>query len=305
MNKIKNFMIFAGLILCMMISGIFAYLTSTDGVVNTFEVGEVKIDVLEPSWEEGAVKHAVEMNEEVAKDPMIENIGENDAYVFMEVVWPKRNDLLLCEADGSAEVSNGATLLFTPIFASGYEDSWQLISQSDINDDRDVFSQVWAYASGGQLIPLRKGERTTQLFEKVKYGPIVEGQGLSRKNLEITVSGYAIQASNLNVTAPVDVWDILYRQTAQYGSAQDPYDGGVFNQGDYFISFDACGGQGAPARIGKYRGMPARIPEISPEREGYIFLGWSTQESGTVEYMPGDSFTTDANTSLYAIWEAE
>lgn len=55
------------------------------------------------------------------------------------------------------------------------------------------------------------------------------------------------------------------------------------------------------------------LPIIAPEFDGktlakkdYHFLGWSTDSKATVpEYYPGDNFTTNANTHLYAVWEED
>ena len=44
----------------------------------------------------------------------------------------------------------------------------------------------------------------------------------------------------------------------------------------------------------------------SATREGYILLGWSTSSTATTaEYSVGETFTPDADTVLYAVWEEE
>ena len=44
----------------------------------------------------------------------------------------------------------------------------------------------------------------------------------------------------------------------------------------------------------------------SATREGYILLGWSTSRTATTaEYSVGETFTPDADTVLYAVWEEE
>lgn len=45
------------------------------------------------------------------------------------------------------------------------------------------------------------------------------------------------------------------------------------------------------------------IPSDAPTRDGYIFLGWTTDYSGTfAEYEPGDSIEISESTMLYAVW---
>ena len=42
------------------------------------------------------------------------------------------------------------------------------------------------------------------------------------------------------------------------------------------------------------------------KRDGYTFSGWNTQADGKGEtYQPGETFTIDGNTTLYAVWTAE
>ena len=51
-------------------------------------------------------------------------------------------------------------------------------------------------------------------------------------------------------------------------------------------------------------GVPLTITSTVPVRPGYTFLGWARRPSAsTAAYQPGDSFTIDANTVLYAVWE--
>ena len=61
-----------------------------------------------------------------------------------------------------------------------------------------------------------------------------------------------------------------------------------------------------------YYGMPFTVTTQAPKREGYYFLGWSTNPSATAaSYRPGsiipaDVFTgTDKTITLYAIWTTE
>lgn len=71
----------------------------------------------------------------------------------------------------------------------------------------------------------------------------------------------------------------------------------------YTISFNANGGTGAPGSQTKTHGQALTLSSVAPTRANYIFQGWSTSPSGTVQYQPGGSFTTNATTILYAIWK--
>ena len=74
----------------------------------------------------------------------------------------------------------------------------------------------------------------------------------------------------------------------------------------YTISYNANGGSGAPAAQTKTYGQALTLSSTKPTRAGYTFLGWSTSSAATAAtYAPGASFTTNANTALYAVWKAE
>ncbi len=74
----------------------------------------------------------------------------------------------------------------------------------------------------------------------------------------------------------------------------------------YTISYNANGGTGAPASQTKAQGTTLIITETVPTRKGYTFLGWSTSSTATTAtYCAGSHFTTDANTTLYAVWKAD
>ena len=66
------------------VGGTLAYFTDKDQEVNTFTVGNVKIDLTEPNWGEEE-KECVYPGERLAKDPTIENIGANPCFVRVSV----------------------------------------------------------------------------------------------------------------------------------------------------------------------------------------------------------------------------
>lgn len=74
----------------------------------------------------------------------------------------------------------------------------------------------------------------------------------------------------------------------------------------YTISYNANGGSGAPASQTKTHGTALTLSNTIPTRTGYTFLGWSTSSTATTAtYSAGSSFTTNANTTLYAVWKAD
>ncbi len=69
------------------------------------------------------------------------------------------------------------------------------------------------------------------------------------------------------------------------------------------VSYNANGGSGAPSSQTKYFNETLTLSSTRPTRSGYTFLGWSTSSTATsATYSAGGSFTTNANTTLYAVW---
>ena len=105
--------------------------------------------------------------------------------------------------------------------------------------------------------------------------------------------------------------------TSSGDTSVDYYAGGTYTQNanitlyaiwkenvkTYTVTFDANGGTGAPASQTKYHNQVLELSSTIPKRSGYTFLGWSTSSTATsASYLAGSSFTTDANTTLYAVW---
>ena len=73
----------------------------------------------------------------------------------------------------------------------------------------------------------------------------------------------------------------------------------------YTITYDVNNGTGTIASQTKTKGVDLTLTTDKPTRSGYNFLGWSTSSSATTAiYTSGATFTTDANTILYAVWKA-
>jgi uncharacterized repeat protein (TIGR02543 family) len=74
----------------------------------------------------------------------------------------------------------------------------------------------------------------------------------------------------------------------------------------YTVTYNANGGSVPPPPSTKTAGSTLWLHFWAPVRSGYTFLGWSTSASATTPtYKPGDYFTTDANTTLYAVWSEQ
>ena len=106
---------------------------------------------------------------------------------------------------------------------------------------------------------------------------------------DIGLGNYSIYLYAINKTGASEA-------AAASFSVQDPY----------WVSYDAQGGINGPEPQAQVRGHAMVLSETVPVRSGYTFLGWSdNKESNIVTCKPGDSFSSDDDTILYAVWEID
>lgn len=73
----------------------------------------------------------------------------------------------------------------------------------------------------------------------------------------------------------------------------------------YIVGYDANGGVDAPSEQTKTHGVDLVLSADAPTKVGYTFLGWDTSDEAlAVVYAQGDTYTANANATLYAVWEA-
>lgn len=71
----------------------------------------------------------------------------------------------------------------------------------------------------------------------------------------------------------------------------------------YSVTFNANGGSGAPSAQSKTYGSALTLSSTVPTYSGYDFKGWSGSNGTT--YQPGSSYTSNADLTLTAIWQAQ
>ncbi len=192
----------------MMVGGVSAYFTATDTATNTWTIGNVAIDLQEPEYD-ASDKENIVPNQVLAKDPMVENTGTNDAFVFMKVSIPKAS-VKIAEADGTV---SGPVL--QELFDYSIDSGWVQISKQEGTDNN---TYVYAYAANGKCVSLAADASTPVLFKngEIKFRNVVEGQLGS--DVTIPVTAYGIQTENLGSsgsTVPADVWAVLSGQISE------------------------------------------------------------------------------------------
>lgn len=125
------------------------------------------------------------------------------------------------------------------------------------------------------------------------------GKTLKLSSTKPTRAGYTFQGWGTSSTGSV-----VYAPGANYtaNAADTLY--AIWKANTWTVTYDANGGEGAPASQTKTYGVTLTLSSTKPTRTNYNFLGWATSASSTtVAYAPGASYTTNAATTLYAVWE--
>ena len=109
-----------------------------------------------------------------------------------------------------------------------------------------------------------------------------------------TFLGWALFAS---ATAPI------YASGGTYATNANVTLYAVWQITTYTVTFQANGGSDAPAAQTKRYGSALTLTNAEPVKTGFNFLGWGlTSDAATAAYAPGDSYTANADLTLYALW---
>lgn len=226
-----------GLIAVMTVVGTVAYLTDQTNATNNFTFGDVKVDTLEPDWdltdEDGNgvpdVAEFVVPNQQIPKSVQAENVGINDAIVFVKVTVPletvtrvsdngqremlemggdiphEQIDRKLQEVfyfqmkDDSINMENNhfdASWVNIPEEEIGYEGAGGPDEYLDLTDTKNYEGTVRTYVFGYNK-RIAEGEKTTTLFDKVQIKNVIENEIEPGAVKNIEVETYSIQADNI------------------------------------------------------------------------------------------------------------
>lgn len=186
-KKIAAFFTAAALCGALAVGSSMAYLTDHDSVTNKFSVGKVDIVGHEPNYtpdNDGKTNNIVP-TQVIKKDPQIENVGKNDAYVYLDVSIPIAKVITVNAAGNRL---NGGVAKDTELFSmNNVSKKWTLMYNKRVGDN-----MVYTYSYNEILAP---GKTTDPIFTSLTAANIVEGQ-LDEKDLNVPVHYYAIQELN-------------------------------------------------------------------------------------------------------------
>ena len=180
------------------LAGVTAYLTDNESHTNKFTVGDVKIDLEEPTWSQtdannNNIPDAAEKlvgNQTVAKDPVVENTGLNDAIVFLRVTVPVKDVTMVTDTglivtslntDGSAKTNlarTDNTLTSTSHFP---QDTFYFKSKTDapgVHVNHFNTNENYRTGSDNTALNVRSGEYWVQLTGGTTAEPIEFNQNV-------------------------------------------------------------------------------------------------------------------------------
>lgn len=202
-KKVKAILCGASILSVVAVSGIFAYLTDSDTATNKFSIGQVKIELQEPTWDaktdtdgDGIPDEAEQMapNATIEKDPQVKNIGKNDAYIYLKVTVPIKS-VITANDDGT--LVNGGVAQDTELFTYTKNADWTEITSARTDNKKDgtdeIESRTYVYYYKEAVAP---NATTTTLFDSVKFANVIEGQ-IDLSEHQIDIEAYAIQSDGL------------------------------------------------------------------------------------------------------------
>ncbi len=108
--------------------------------------------------------------------------------------------------------------------------------------------------------------------------------------------------SFLGWASAADAEEAEYAPGAEYTMKGDAVLYAVWKINQYTLSFDANGGDSAPEAVTVDYGTEVTLEPI--ERANYVFKGWAgTADAAAADYAAGESFTVEADVTLYAVWQ--
>ena len=175
-KKVAAFFTAAALCGALAVGSSMAYLTDHDSVTNKFSVGKVDIVGHEPNYtpdNDGKTNNIVP-TQVIKKDPQIENVGKNDAYVYLDVSIPIAKVITVNAAGNRL---NGGVAKDTELFSmNNVSKKWTLMYNKRVGDN-----MVYTYSYNEILAP---GKTTDPIFTSLTAANIVEGQ-LDGKDLNV------------------------------------------------------------------------------------------------------------------------
>lgn len=190
------------------VGGTLAYLTDNEATTNTFTIGEVTADLLEPAWPDqdhdpNVTTDDVTLivpNQQIDKDPQVKNTGENDIVAFLKVTVPVAEVSLVAD-NGEVSAKDAQELFYMKhatdaitAHANNFDANWIELPTHEEGTAYDATTRTYVF---GYNAPLAKGDTTNPLFGKVQLKNFLEDEIAVNTQEDIKINAYVIQADNI------------------------------------------------------------------------------------------------------------
>ena len=152
---------------------------------------------------------------------------------------------------------------------------------------------------------------------KKSYSAVINGDTVASGNYDINgkTGTYTIASGTKEVAKATSAKSIPFSCSMAFNLTWSGVYGGTKSASgslsipaitSHTLTYNANGGTGAPGKQTKWYGSTIKISTVKPTRTGYTFQGWGlSADTTTIRYNPGDTFGSDADTTLYAVWKAD
>lgn len=178
----------ACLLMAALVGTSLAYFTDRDAKTNTFTLGRVEIELTEDKWKE---PEAVLPGVEYAKNPVVTNIGKNDAWIRVDVTVSDAG------AFGEAARAHGIEDIASSLFrtdAPDWDERWLPADGSPVIDgEKDTMTCSYYYKE-----ICKPGENTGELFSSVTVPAEFNNAEMAAigDDFTIDVTAHAIQTAD-------------------------------------------------------------------------------------------------------------
>ena len=189
------------------------------------------------------------------------------------------------------------------------------VNKTTANQNINWSVQFWQYTDGVQQTQKQTNSGTITVKPKTSYSVIYNANGgtgapaaqtkwygtaLTLSSTKPTRTGYTFSKWNTNESGT----GTNYNSGASYSGNAALTLYAIWTANTYTITYNANGGTGAPSSQTKTYGVDLTLSSTKPTRTNYNFMGWATSSTAsTATYSAGGKFTTNAATTLYAVWE--
>ena len=218
-SRFRSFASPLALIVIMFIGSTIAYFTSTDAVINRLQSSNFDIILTESNWNPADGQNLMP-NQEVNKNPVVTNLENTDAFVFITVKMAYETELME-DIDGKYLDESDVPIPLYKFVVEGktpdtkyttkqtVHDSWELVGNPVT--ENNIITYVYAYAENDKMTPLRKGESTPPLFDKIKLWNFNENAYNHMEDIIVEATGIQAElvVDGQKIDTPYQVWAII------------------------------------------------------------------------------------------------